>query len=308
VTGGAGPGTGRRDFLRGVLGTAVSTPFARALQGQTAPATSCILLVLTGGPSQLDTWDMKPDAPSEIRGSFRPIRTNVSGIRISEIFPRMARHAEKYALIRSVYSDGASVHEDGLRAIDLATDGHVALPGPIGFMGGKPAVSENNPAPGTFAENCVRARQLVETGVPFVRVNMFGTVFHRTTWDSHGTRPFSTIRDYKDSVGPAFDFAYSTLLEDLSLRGLLKTTLVVAMGEFGRTPRINPAGGRDHWTACWTVLMAGGGIQGGRIYGSSDATGSEPKDKPVSVARIVATMDYAMGVHPRVEPVRELFV
>ena len=133
-----------------------------------------------------------------------------------------------------------------------------------------------------------RARQLIETGVPCVRVNMFETVFHRTTWDSHGTRPFSTIGDYKDTVGPAFDAAYSSLLEDLHNRGLLKTTLVIAMGEFGRTPRINPSGGRDHWTKCYTVLMAGGGIQGGQIYGSSDSTGAEPKDNPVSVAQILA--------------------
>jgi uncharacterized protein (DUF1501 family) len=117
---------------------------------------------------------------------------------------------------------------------------------------------------------------------------MFETVFHKTSWDSHGARPFSTIRDYKDSVGPAFDNAYSTLLEDLHNRGLLKTTLVIAMGEFGRTPRINPSGGRDHWTKCYTVLMAGGGIPGGQIYGSSDATGAEPKDNPVSVTQILA--------------------
>jgi hypothetical protein len=279
------PGIARRDFLR----TAVVAPFARALPGATGARRSCILIVLTGGPSHLDTWDMKPDAPSAIRGPFRPIRTNVPGIEISEIFPRMARHAEKYALIRSVYSDSAPVHEESLAAIDAATEGYVTLPGPIGFMGCQPA-SETICAPRSFADNCRRASELVENGVPFVRVNMFETVFNRTTWDSHGTRPFSAIHDYQNIVGPQFDLAYSTLLEDLTQRGLLKTTLVVAMGEFGRTPRINPSGGRDHWTKCWTVVMAGGGIQGGQIYGSSDATGAEPKDNPVSVASLLAGM------------------
>lgn len=298
MTEGACPGMGRRDFLRVALGTAGTVPL---VDGK---ATNCILLVLTGGPSHLDSWDMKPDAPSGIRGPFRPIRTNVPGIAISEIFPRMARHADRYALIRSVYSDAAPVHEDGLHAFDAAAAGCVTLPGPIGFMGGSAPAARARTSSRSFAANCLLARQLVENGARFVRVNMFETVFHRATWDSHGARPFSTIRDYKDSVGPEFDIAYSTLLEDLSQRGLLKTTLVVATGEFGRTPRINPSGGRDHWTKCWTVLMAGGGIQGGQVYGSSDSTGAEPKDKPVSVARILATM----GLRNGVEPVRELFV
>jgi hypothetical protein len=270
----------RREFLSG----AALLPFASR-----ASAHNCILLVLAGGPSHLDTWDMKPNAPREIRGPFRPIRTNVPGIEISEIFPRMARHADKYALIRSVYSDSEPVHENGLSIIDAATTGWQTLPGPIGFMGSRAAETSSN-APQSFADNCRRARLLVETGTSHVRVNMFDTVFHRTTWDSHGTRPFSTIRDYKDTVGPNFDAAYSSLLEDLQNRGLLKTTLVITMGEFGRTPRINPSGGRDHWTKCFTVLMAGGGIQGGQIYGSSDATGAEPKDDPIGMVRILASL------------------
>ena len=269
----------RREFLSG----AALLPFAPR-----AHATNCILLVLTGGPSHLDTWDMKPEAPREIRGPFRPIRTNVPGIEISEIFPRMAKHADKYMLVRSVHSDSDPVHENGLSIIDAATTGWRTVPGPIGFMGSRAAPENTGNPPTSFAENCRRARQLIETGVPCVRVNMFETVFHRPTWDSHGARPFSTIRDYKDTVAPAFDAAYSGLLEDLHNRGLLKTTLVIAMGEFGRTPRINPSGGRDHWTKCFTVLMAGGGVPGGQIYGSSDSTGAEPKDNPVSVTQILA--------------------
>jgi hypothetical protein len=299
----------RRDFLT----AAAMAPLA--LRAKSNGVRSCIFLVLTGGPSQLDTWDLKPDATSEVRGPFRPIQTNVQGMEISEIFPRMSKLADKYALIRSVYSDATPhLHEDGLRLIDAATEGFVALPGPIGFMGGSMDESDSygsSPGPATrprsFAENCARARQLVETGVRFVRVNMFDTVFHRTTWDSHGSRPFSTIRDYKDTVGPTFDAAYSTLLQDLSRSGLLDSTLVVAMGEFGRSPRINPSGGRDHWTRCQTVVMAGGGIQGGRVFGSSDATGSEPRDLPVSVARIMATVGEITGKRTGAEPVRELF-
>ena len=274
-------GLGRRDFLR----VAAGAPFVLSAHQEKR---NCIVLVLTGGPSHLDTWDMKPDAPSEIRGPFRPIRTNVSGIEISEIFPRMAKHADKYALIRSVYSDAAPhSHEAGLSAIDAVTEGFVTLPGPIGFMGGT-AAREGVRSSVSFSENCVRARELVESGVRFVRVNMFDTVFHRASWDSHGTRPFSTIQDYRETVGPMFDAAYSTLLGDLYQRGLLKSTLVVALGEFGRSPRINPMGGRDHWTHCQTVVIAGGGIEGGQVYGSSDAMGAEPKDDPIRIEEIYA--------------------
>jgi hypothetical protein len=298
----------RRQFLK----TAAGWPFAAALSEVPAradsKAKSCILFVLNGGPSQVDTWDMKPDAPTGIRGPFRPIHTNVPGIEISEIFPRMARHADKYALVRSVYSDAAPAHDDGLHLIDQASDGCVVLPGPIGFMGGIMPPSGNHRRFGSLAENCLRARQLVEAGVPFIRVNMHETIFHRATWDSHGTRPFSTISDYRNIVGPTFDAAYSSLLEDLHQRGLLESTLVVAMGEFGRTPRINPSGGRDHWTKCWTVLLAGGGVRGGQVYGSSDATGAEPKDNPVEVARIFATMSELRGARTGHEPIRELFI
>jgi hypothetical protein len=266
-----------------------------------APRTkACIFLVLTGGPSQLDTWDLKPDAPSDVRGPFRPIRTNVTGIEISEIFPRMARHADKYALIRSVYSEASPVHEEGLRPIDAATAGHIGAARSI-------ATKVYRSVPWSFEQKCRRARDLVEAGVRLVRVDMFDTVFHQATWDSHGARPFSTIRDYKDSVGPAFDAGFSRLLEELSQGGLLESTLVVAMGEFGRTPRINPQGGRDHWTRCRTVVMAGGGIRGGQVYGSSDAMGAEPKDQPVGVDRVLATMRYALGEATDAEPVRELF-
>lgn len=253
----------RREFL----GVAAAAPFA--LRASVSSPRNVIVLVLTGGPSQLDTWDPKPEAPSEIRGPFRAIRTNVPGIEISEIFPRMARHADKYAIVRSVYNESAPhSHEEAMAPIDEATEGFLTLNG-------------------SFAANCLRARQLVETGTPqHVRINMFDSVFHRTTWDGHSHGPFSTIADYRDEVAPIFDAAYTNLLEDLHKRGLLGSTLVIAAGEFGRTPRINPQGGRDHWTKCQTVLLAGGGIEGGRIIGSSDAIGAEPRDNPVSLREI----------------------
>jgi hypothetical protein len=301
----------RREFLQAGL--------ALPLLGKTDPGKSCILLMLTGGPSHLDTWDMKPQAPREIRGPFRPIRTNVSGIEISEIFPRMARHADKFTLIRSVHHEAAAVHETGLQLIQTGGlsfgeperphmgcvaakalgSRHVMLPFAIGNMGcsfpkGQSAATVVDA--GDFGQSCRAAVKLVESGTRFVTVNMFDTIFDRTTWDAHGSKPFSALSDYRDTVGPAFDNAYSSLLEDLSARGLLSTTLVVAMGEFGRSPKTNPSGGRDHWPQCWTVVMAGGGVRGGEVYGSSDVTGSEPRDNPVSPETIVATVYEKLGI------------
>jgi len=148
-----------------------------------------------------------------------------------------------------------------------------------------------------FGQSVLLARRLVERGVRFVTVNMFETVFNDITWDIHGSKPFSPITAYRDLVGPMFDNAYSSLLEDLKERGLLDSTLVVACGEFGRTPKINPAGGRDHWPQCWTMLFAGGGVKGGRIVGSSDEMGAYPKDRPTSPAEVAATVYHALGIN-----------
>ena len=175
-----------------------------------------------------------------------------------------------------------------------------------------------------FGQSCLLARRLIEAGVRFVTVNMFETVFDEITWDIHGSKPFSPISCYRDLVGPMFDMAYSSLLEDLSERGLLQNTMVVAMGEFGRTPKVNPAGGRDHWPQCWTMLMAGGGIKGGQVVGASDDIGGAPKDRPTTPAQVAATvyqgtrhrssteLPGAQGrpiplVDRGVEPIRELF-
>jgi hypothetical protein len=147
-----------------------------------------------------------------------------------------------------------------------------------------------------FGQSCLLARRLIEAGVRFVTVNMFETVFDEITWDIHGSRPFSPISCYRDLVGPMFDMAYSSLLSELSERGLLSNTMVVATGEFGRTPKINPAGGRDHWPQCWTMLMGGGPLKGGTVVGSSDDIAAAPKDRPVNPAMIAATIYRGLGI------------
>lgn len=358
-------GLRRRDLLgAGALAGAGLLCGDMASGATTVRRPSCILLMLVGGPSQIDTWDMKPDAPAEIRGPFRPIRTNVTGVRISEIFPRMATHAEKYAILRAVHHDATPVHDAGYQLMQTGRsfeDGieyphigcvvsspgrHVLLPGRIGNTGGNmpngqsagilgrehdPVIPDGNDVfdlrgetedirrrygMNRFGQNCLRARRLVESGFRFVTVNMFDTVFDETTWDIHGYKPFSSFSAYRDMVGPMFDMAYTSLLVDLEERGLLSSTMVVAAGEFGRTPRINPAGGRDHWPQCQSVLMAGCGIVGGKVIGSSDATGAEPKERPVSPAEIIATIDERVGVADNAairllphgaKPIHELF-
>jgi hypothetical protein len=351
-------GLTRRDFLRaGALSAgAVGLSLADLAQLHAAPNqpkdTNCILLFLVGGPSHLDTWDLKPGAPSEVRGPFRPARTNVPGVEICEHFPLMARMADRYAVVRSVHHREAPIHETGHQLMQTgrlsrggAEQPHfgavlsklrrgraAVVPGPIGNTGvtishgqgagylgepHQPAVVRGDPAllldltndgdrlrdrygRNTFGQSCLLARQLVEGGVRLVTVNMFDTVFDNLTWDCHadGGSLATTLDDYRDTLCPMFDRAYTALLDDLASRGLLDTTLVVAMGEFGRTPHLNPRGGRDHWPGCWSVLFAGAGVRGGQVVGSSDATGSEPKDRPVSPAEVAATVYRALGLDP----------
>ncbi len=116
---------------------------------------------------------------------------------------------------------------------------------------------------------------------------MFDTVFNEITWDSHADGGSLAVRldDYKETLCPMFDLAYTALLDDLKQRGMLDTTLVLAMGEFGRTPQLNPRGGRDHWPGVWSVLFAGAGVRGGQVVGASDRIGGEPKDRPVDAGR-----------------------
>ncbi len=415
-------GLSRRDFLHAGALAYLGLSMPGFMQMQAAGAVdktkdvNCIFLFLVGGPSQLDTFDMKPDAPAEIRGPYKPIRTNCPDIQISEIFPTLANHADKFSLIRTLNHKAAGVHDTGhqmmqtgrlfqngleqphagcvlsyLKGSQNGLPPHVMMPRPIGNTGGnmphgqtagflgksydpfilnaepdKPdfkvpdllppdylgavrverrralrvivdesikeletssdarLLDENFQQAYTlmssatareafdlsteaeplrqaygynkFGQSCLLARRLVERGVRFVTVNMFETVFNEITWDIHGSAPFSPIECYSDLVGPMLDHGLGTLLEDLKQRGLLETTMIVAMGEFGRTPKINPAGGRDHWPQVWSILMAGGGIQGGRVVGKTDDIGAFPVERPVSPAEVVATVYQCLGI------------
>lgn len=152
-----------------------------------------------------------------------------------------------------------------------------------------------------FGQCCLLARRLIEAGVRFVTINTFITVFNEITWDIHGSKPFTSITGMKELVCPMYDQAYTALIEDLEKRGLLGNTLVANLSEFGRTPRVNPAGGRDHWPQCWTVYFAGGGVQGGRVVGKSDPQGAYPAERPTTPADIVATIYHSLGVNLETE-------
>lgn len=136
------------------------------------------------------------------------------------------------------------------------------------------------------------------TPAGFITINMFDTVFDSPSWDCHADRGSlrTDLNDIRTTVAPSFDLAFSSLLTDLEERGLLDSTLVVATGEFGRTPYLNANGGRDHWAGCWTALVAGGGVKGGRVVGASDRLGGEPTDRPVTPQELVATIFHALGV------------
>jgi uncharacterized protein (DUF1501 family) len=336
----------RRDFLRTSAATAAGLVAAPTLAAPTRDV-NCIFLMLVGGPSQLDTWDPKPDAPSEVRSPYRPIPTRLPGVHFTELFPRTAALANRLTIVRSIHHTAAPIHETGhqlLQTGQLAEDGreaphfgallsaakgprgglpaNVLLPGPIGFTGVN--VSHGQTAGGLgiihepvnvpfgvdddpmrsryghtpFGDDCLRAARLVERGCRFVTVNMFPTVYDTITWDCHaaGGSLRSDLTDYVQ-VGTTFDLAYSSLIDDLRQRGLLETTLVVATGEFGRTPYRNREGGRDHWAGVWTMLLAGGGLSGGKVIGSSDRLGGEPKDVPVGPDWLAGTIRAALQIN-----------
>ncbi len=301
-----------------------------------------ILLLLVGGPSQLETFDPKPDAPDGIRGPFRSIATRVPGIRVSEHLPRLAARMDRVALVRSVHHDEAPIHETGLQLLqtgrlcqagreaphfgsvvariegprrDVAPS--VILPGPIRSTGVDIPRGQSAGCLGTrfdpvflspddgvrdaygpmpFVHDCLLALRLVEAGVRVVTINMFDTVFGRVSWDGHGAAPFSTFDDYARELLPAFDRAFAGLLDDLERTGRLETTLVVAAGEFGRTPRINASGGRDHWPGVWSVALAGGGVRGGQVVGASDEHAAAPADRPIGLPDLLATIYHGLGI------------
>jgi hypothetical protein len=446
-----GPGHSRREFLQigalSALGLSLPQMLAAEASGLAKPGSdkkSCIMIFNLGGPSHLDLWDMKPEAPSEIRGPFAPIRTKSDAFELSELLPLHAKLADKFSLVRSCHHDGAAVHDAGWQMLQTGrrfTGGiqsphagsvasyllgrrtdlppFVVLPQLMGRGGGnlpngqaggflgkahdpfalmadpsQPnfrvpdllppdqigaarldrrrrlrdivegavkefeasedarlmdenfhaafrmmtspqarqafALSDEPPAVrerygmNRFGQCCLLARRLVENGVRFVTINTFLTVFDEITWDIHGSKPFTSIEGMKDIVCPMYDQAYSALIEDLDQRGLLDDTLVACLSEFGRTPKVNPAGGRDHWPQCFTTYFAGGGVKGGRVVGKSDPVGGFPAERPVAPGDIVATVFHSLGLDHKAhlpgpggrpffltdlgtEPIRELF-
>ncbi|HZZ78652.1 MAG TPA: DUF1501 domain-containing protein [Gemmataceae bacterium] len=312
-----------------------------------APARRVIVLLLVGGPSQLETFDPKPDALTEVRGPFGSIASSVVGVRVGEHLPRLARQAHRYALVRTVHHDAAPVHESGMQLLqtghlggqtphfgDMLARRHgepapfVVLPNRLGNLGlnvanGQDAnvaidanfthhlsaATRDRYGKTAFGDCCARSLQLVEHGTRCVVVNMFDSIYDRLTWDCHATRQClsSTLADYRRVLCPTFDHACAALLDDLHERGMLEETLVVAMGEMGRTPYLNANGGRDHWPHCWSILLAGGGVRGGQVIGASDRLASEPARRPVRCAEVFASISHAMGLDGGANRVRELF-
>lgn len=407
------------DLLRSQAASAERSRASRLAAGAFGKAKACIVVFNYGGPSHLDIWDLKPDAPKEIRGEFKPVATVVPGIAVSEHIPCLAAAAKQYAIVRSV------THRDNDHAIgtylamtgyshpkheilgieppatplDMPSLGSVVSKlrrpdGPVfpyvtlgdlrhfgnndsmGQLGGclgklydpftVPFVrplngtldirgvtavleTERNPqmngrrqlldqinqaapvleatanmrdldgftrrayellnapasraafdlarepqtvresyGPTPFGQNCLLARRLVEAGVPMVTVNSVGN----RDWDTHG----NNFRNLKGTLLPTMDRGVSALLSDLSSRNLLDETLVVWMGDMGRTPRINREAGRDHWSFCYSIVMAGGGIRGGQVYGASDRSAAYPSTNPVSPADVAATIFHCLGI------------
>jgi uncharacterized protein (DUF1501 family) len=383
-------------------------------------AKSIILIFNGGAPSHLDLWDPKPDATSEIRGLFSPIKTNVPGTHISELLPGMAKRMDKVALIRSVHH-GHSSHNGGMHwatvgrpyRVDstLINPSRTDMPGVgtlVGWLAQRDGFSKGVPpyvitpfphcdskayiTPGQFggclgvrydpfvldadpnaADFRVRnmaldaslsqerfqtrldllrdmsaatdavitpqaadmdtfqeqAERLLQTGKAAEAFDLSKEPdsvrerYGRHSWgQSHllarrlveaGTRFISTVNGpsikwdthkdnfnkLKNTLVPPMEQAYTALLDDLEERGLLDTTLVVWMGEFGRTPKINADAGRDHWPGCYSVLLAGGGIRGGQVIGASDDIGAYPKERPTTPADIHATLFAALGYDVR---------
>jgi hypothetical protein len=144
-----------------------------------------------------------------------------------------------------------------------------------------------------FGQSCLLARRLVERGVPFVEVTLGGINGQTFAWDTH-QQNFEVVRKLSEVLDPA----WATLMEDLKTRGLLDSTLIVWMGEFGRTPKINPQGGRDHFPNAWSTVLAGGGVRGGQVVGRTSADGMAVEDRPVAVADFLATVCLALGIDP----------
>jgi uncharacterized protein (DUF1501 family) len=392
----------RRELLRlsaaGIAGMSLSgwlEVLAARAAAEGGRHRSCILLWMDGGPSHLDTFDPKPDAPAQVRGEFQAIDTSVPGIQVSEKLPRLAGLMRHLALLRGMNTEEADhgrariylhtgyrpgvggVTYPGLGSTVSAELGRPDFPlpnfvvtgtplnkydfvGDPGFRGPrhaplalpdperglqdlKPLMSEEDfqdrmgvlqkleqgfartyrdPAAAAhqttlaravqlmrsekgkafdlsqepaasrvaygenyFGRGCLLARRLVEAGVPFVEVYL-------SSWDSHSKQE----SDRAKALMPVLDMGMAALIGDLKDRGLLDTTLVICMGEFGRTPRLNQNGGRDHYSRAWSTVLAGGGIKGGQAVGKTDRDGSAVVEQPVSVRDFMATVCQALGI------------
>ena len=407
-------GMTRRQLLRiggtGLLG-GLSLPRLLQLQAYAATpnqpkAKACIFLMLEGGPSHIDMWDLKPDAPAEIRGPFQPISTVVPGTQISQLLPLCAKVADKFTILRS-HSHNDNAHQTGRHWVltgyppnfadgqakgvpfnelypsigsilsrELGSGGQVppyvevpnALgPGGPGFYGAKyaPFTIDNDPAqpdfqvrdlnvPGSISDDRFARRQRLLAGAERLGAGQQGTGRARTlssyyeqavdlvtspqarkafdiqaessamrerygyssigqcallarrlveaggrfigidhgSWDTH-TDNFTS---HEKTLVPPTDRALCALVSDLDDRGMLDDTLVVMMGEMGRTPRINNDAGRDHWSQCQTVILAGGGIKRGVVVGASDKTASFPTTQPYGIQDLLRTIFTLLGV------------
>jgi hypothetical protein len=417
-------GLSRRSFLQlGVAGlSTVGLPEllkireASARTPGSAKDTRVILVWLDGGPSHMDTYDLKPDAPPDYRGFWSPIRTNVPGMRITEMFPRQAKVADKFSIIRSIWhNDGdhfggahrmltgrgganggdtsgkypslGSIATKVVGARQKGMPPYVSIPHASsvglrpGYFGGNylgqpqdPFETDGDPnakdfhvrnlklntsltldrlsdrrtllrnfdqlrrevdgsgqfdamnrfeqeayelvtsarvrqafdlsseeerlreqyGRNTWGQSTLLARRLTESGVTFVTVQMGG-------WDHHWN-----LKAGMDNYLPKVDQAIASLFLDLSSKGLLEKTLVLVMGEFSRTPRMNDGSGqgtpgRDHWGNSMSVLIGGGGLRGGVVVGSTDLKGEAPKDRPLTPQDLHATIYHVLGVDPSVQ-------
>src|SRR4051812_2592871 len=421
----------RRAFLSvgglGLLGaaTASETPTRRGR----ARAKSIIFLHQWGGPSHVDTFDMKPAAPEQVRGIYKPIPTSLPGVPICNQLPRMAPLMNKVTLVRSVRHEmknhnsagyysltGAAPPSDDQRLRDsrelYPAYGSVvdrfapAPPGTASFVSYPHVIADGSITPGqhasflgqthdpffigqdpsaadfrmpelslpanlnprrledrrevlrlidrstellevsarargidahydraltlltsprfrrafdlasepanvrdrygrtSYGQGCLLARRLVEAGVKFVTVYFAASIGGRRNeggWDTHGFDNNPMYPILNDYLLPVTEQTLPTLIEDLESRGLLDTTLVVWVGEFGRGPKINKLAGRDHWPQCYTALLAGGGVKAGAIHGASDKIGAYPSADAVRPDDLAATMYYLLGIDPHTE-------
>lgn len=402
-------GRSRRNFLRvgglSALGLGLSSFLqAEAIQANDAPkarAKSVLLVFLGGGLSHHDSFDLKPEAAEEIRGKYKPIDTNVPGIKIGELLPKMAQTMDKVCLVRSgahnndhhetasnwvlsgrfgsAFGDWPAMGAVAAQQLGFgnAVPPYVAIPrnpsftwelGRSAFLGGRyesfkagdpndanyrvPDLVAPQPLPevrvarrqsllqavdgfakhvegndqltayneyqqratemvlsgkareafaiekeddvlrdrygrNTFGQSCLLARRLIEGGVRFVTVNYGG-------WDHHA-KVFESL----DKKLPEFDAGFSTLIDDMHKCGLLKDTLVVCMGEFGRTPKVNKDAGRDHWGPAASMLFAGAGVKPGQVIGATDREGAYVTQKPFAPADVSYTILASLGINPR---------